>query len=122
MDLNIPTEAIASYFDYLVSKEILSFVISLIGLVIVYSFFKSLINLDKKRKTKEYREDLTNLYVAGKVKQIADKDGVNLDKEVKEFRKFEKLINCKDKDLDSVLEEEMKEKIQEDFEKAKNKK
>ncbi|MCK9429506.1 MAG: hypothetical protein M0R17_05840 [Candidatus Omnitrophica bacterium] len=74
----------------------------------------------EKKKTKDYREDLTNLYVAGKIKNIAEKDNVDLDKELKEFRKFEKLMNCKYKELDNVIEEEMKESIQKDFEEARH--
>jgi len=74
-----------------------------------------------KRKTKEYREDLTNLYVAGKIKKIAKTEDIDLDNELKSFRKFEKTMNTSYKELDDVLENEMKEKIREDFEKAKSK-
>jgi hypothetical protein len=115
--MDIPVEAIGQYLDYLTTNTLISLAISFMFIVFFVGIVSSVM---EKRKTKIYREDLTNLYVAGKIKQIAGKEDIDLDKEVKEFKKFEKLMNSSYKELDKVLEDEMKEKIQEDFEKAKH--
>jgi hypothetical protein len=95
-------------------------------IVMIFSFLMVMLFLDWfiskiQKKTKDYREDLTNLYVAGKIKNIASKDDVDLEKETKEFRKFTKLMSSSYKQLDNVVEEEMKESIQKDFEEARHK-
>jgi hypothetical protein len=115
--MEIPVEAVGQYFNYLENQSWISLLLGVFFLVAIVTFVGSII---EKRKTKIYREDLTNLYVAGKIKQIAEKDSIDLKKEVKEFRKFEKLMSSSYKELDKVLEDEMKEKIQDDFEEAKH--
>lgn len=115
--MEIPVEAVGQYFNYLENQSWISLLLGVFFLVAIVTFVGSII---EKRKTKIYREDLTNLYVAGKIKQIAGKDSIDLDKELKDFRIFEKKMNCSLKDLDNVVEDEMKEKIQNDFEEARH--
>ena len=115
--MELPIEAVGQYFDYLTTNTLVSLIVAVILIVAFVGIVASAI---EKRKTKIYREDLTNLYVAGKIKQIAEKDSIDLKKEVKEFRKFEKLMSSSYKELDKVLEDEMKEKIQDDFEEARH--
>ena len=69
----------------------------------------------KFRKTTYYRKDLTNLYVAGKVRQLAAKDGIDLDAEKVLFDKYVKRSRNSVQDLDKTIEEEMKEKISDEF-------
>jgi hypothetical protein len=115
--MEIQIDAIGNYFDYLRDTQIVSIVIGFFMFLILIVAVKSIF---EKSKTKKYREDLTNLFVAGKIKQIAGKESIDLDKELKEFRIFEKKMNCSFKDLDDVVEDELKEQIQEDFENAKH--
>ena len=79
-----------------------------LGYVLCYFLFK----LDSK--TKGYRKDVTNLYVAGKVRQIADKDGINISDEYEMYKKFLKKKNMEEWDLDVSIEEDLKDKIVED--------
>ena len=65
------------------------------------------------RKTKEYRKDLTNLYVAGRIKQIALKDGINISDEYECYKQFIKKKNMERWDLDDTIEEELKERVME---------
>ena len=66
------------------------------------------------RKTKEYRKDITNLYVAGRIRQIADKDGINISDEYEVYKQFIKKRKMEDWDLDVTIEEELKDKIMEE--------
>ncbi len=70
-------------------------------------------------KSKRYRELLSDMYVAGKVKQIAKKDDIDLVKELKDYTSFIKKTNLNLKEISKVVEEELNEKIVEDFEKNK---
>ena len=66
---------------------------------------------DKVRESYNYRKHLTNMFVAGKVKQEADKEGVDLDKETKGFEEYMKMF-CQDKgkDLDDKIEDKINSK------------
>ena len=66
------------------------------------------------RRTKRYRKDLTNLYVAGRIRQIADKDGINISDEYEVYKQFIKKRKMEDWDLDVTIEEELKDKIMEE--------
>lgn len=72
-------------------------------------------------KSLSYRKDLANLYVAAKIKQIAKKEGIDLNLELLEFRKALKQEKLKMEDLDTAIEEELKEEISEDFKKKTEK-
>ena len=63
------------------------------------------------RRTKDYRKDLTNLYVAGKIRQIADNNDINISEEYEMFKKYVKKRKMEDWDLDVTIEEELKEEI-----------
>lgn len=63
------------------------------------------------RRTNDYRKDLTNLYVAGMIRKYADKDNVDLDEEQKTFLSWKKRAIIYEKQLDNVIELELKEKI-----------
>ena len=71
------------------------------------------------RRTKEYRKDLTNLYVAGRIRQIATKDGINISDEYEVFKQYNKKKRMEDWDLDLVIEDELKERITEEDKKKK---
>jgi len=88
----------------------------LFGLLLLIGLFVFL-----PRRTKDYRKDLTNLYVAGRIRQIAEKDGINLSDEYETYKQFIKKRKMEDWDLDLVIEDELKEKIMEEEEKKKSK-
>jgi len=62
-------------------------------------------------KSKTYRQDLSNMYVAGKIRQIAEKDEINLSEEFSRFAKMTKHSKIDIQSLDSTIERELQEKI-----------
>jgi hypothetical protein len=76
--------------------------LALILLVMVY-FMPS--------KTMMYRRRLTDLYVAGRIRQLAEKDNIDLEKEYKLFRTSYKKIVAENKPLDHTIELEMQDRL-----------
>jgi len=68
--------------------------------------------IGSNRRTKDYRKDITNLYVAGRIRQIASKDGINISDEYEAYKQFVKKRKMEDWDLDVTIEEELKERIE----------
>ena len=67
------------------------------------------------RKTKKYRRELGDLYVAAKIKDIAKGDGLDLEIEKELFvtwNKKNKVRNI-DQNYDDIVEDEMMEKVTE---------
>ncbi len=68
-----------------------------------------------KSKSYYYRKYLTNMYVAGRIRQMADKDKLDLTKEEEAFLKYDSLSKRRRLyDLDRMIEEELAERISED--------
>lgn len=67
----------------------------------------------EKRKTKSYREELSDLYVAGKIRQLAEEAKINLEEEYELFKRWRRLRRSEDRELDRVIEEDLKEKLTE---------
>lgn len=66
----------------------------------------------KKSPSRSYREHLTNLYIAGKVRQFADEDKINLDEEDGKFLVWFRKARIKHvKEIDKKIEEELNAKI-----------
>ncbi len=64
--------------------------------------------------SKRYRELLSDMYVVGKVKQIAVEDKIDLVDELKTFKKIMKKSGNDLRSIDDVVSMELKERIQED--------
>lgn len=81
--------------------------------IILVLFFTGLVffMLFTPSKTKLYRRYISDMYVSGKIKQFAEKDKINLVEEAKSFKKWRKTSELYTKDLDNVVEEELKERI-----------
>ena len=62
-------------------------------------------------RPKRYRRELVDLYVAAKVRTIAAKENLNLTEEYESFKRWLKKQRLEEKDLDSAMEEELKEKL-----------
>jgi len=97
-----------------------SFMIGLFAIIIGIAFFAFMFRLMEGSKTYRHRKALTNLYVAGKIRQYADKDNVDLKKEYKEYIKL--FSNAKSKDLDDQIEAKMIKSINKDAEDKEDKK
>ncbi len=84
-------------------------------MLMIFLFFVVMIVIDltSVSKSKVYRQDLSNMYVAGKVRQIAKKDGINLNEEFLEFARITKNKKIDLEALDTTVERELQEKISE---------
>lgn len=65
-------------------------------------------------KSKAYRQDLSNMYVAGKIKKIAKEDGISLNEEFLDFAKVTKNKRIDLEALDTTVERELQEKLTEE--------
>ncbi len=85
-----------------------------IMIFIGFSFFALVLSsIFGPSKSKAYRQDLSNMYVAGKIKQIAEKDDIDLDKEFLEFARITKNKKIDMEALDTTVERELQEKLAE---------
>ena len=91
----------------------------LVGFIFGSVLVAILLSLGSAGKTKRYRKDLTNLYVAGRIRQIAEKDNINISDEYEVFKKYLKKNKMEDWDLDVSIEEELKDKIGEEKKEVK---
>lgn len=87
----------------------------LVGLIIFMVGFELFI----PRKSQEYRKTLMDMYVAAKIKVLAKEDGLDIAEEFESFKKWKKKQNLGDKDLDNVIEGELKERVAEPIKKPK---
>ena len=67
-----------------------------------------------KTKSREYREMLSDVYVAGRIRQVAKEDNVDLTVELKDMAKFLKMSRVNLEALDQTIERELQEKISKD--------
>lgn len=71
--------------------------------------------LSNRNRGYPYRRFLTNLFVAGKVRQLAEAEKVDLEKEYLKFLEFDKLHNEKyRRDIDAEIEDKVASKIEEE--------
>jgi hypothetical protein len=89
---------------------ILGFVIAAVALGLFIWFFSFILRLAFP-KSKEYRSLLADMYVVGMVKKLAEEDDIDLIKELKDFSRIEKKKKLSVQDIDSVIEDNLKEKI-----------
>ena len=91
--------------------------IAMISMVVFLVVWISLIALVASalevRKTKKYRRELGDLYVAAKIRKIADNETIDLDSEKLSFYEWNKKRKLSERiqNYDDVVEEEMKEKV-----------
>ncbi len=67
------------------------------------------------RKTKNYRKDISNLYVAGRIRQIASKNGISIADEYDTYKKWVKKLRIEDQSLDNTIEESLQSQITDDY-------
>ncbi len=72
-----------------------------------------------KRKSQIYRKTLMDMYVAAKIKFLAKEDGLSIEDEFESFKMWKKKQNLNEKDLDNVIEGELKERVAEEKLKVK---
>ena len=92
-------------------------------LLITLSFLAVVLvaGLTTARKSKRYRQFVTDMYVAGKIKILANKDGVKITEEEEDFKAWSKKDKVRNREynLDDAIEEDLIEKIEEPVKKTK---
>ena len=83
----------------------------LYGIITVLFIVLILALVCQPRKSKQYRKMLTDMFVVGKIKQLAKEEDIDLLTELKEFAKFMKERKIDEESLDSTIERELQEKI-----------
>lgn len=63
------------------------------------------------RSSKHYRKILKDLFVAGRIRQIAADKGINLSEEYESYKAFKKRRNIRNTSLDDSIEEDLQEEI-----------
>jgi hypothetical protein len=87
----------------------------ILPLVVIFGFIiVGLSILYEKSKTKKYREYIADLFVAGKIRQYASNDKIDLEKEEMNFLNWDKKKRNTQRALDNVVENELNERITED--------
>jgi len=94
--------------------SILTPFVSLLGFILLILVVSDIFG---PSKTRRYRQQLVDMYISGRVRQLAEKDKINLDEEYTKFLIDEKKRNTKLHNLDTVLEDEIKEELVDDFKK-----
>ena len=84
---------------------------SLVPIVFLLLLFAWLHMVFIPSKTKRYRISLTDLYVAGKIRQLADKDKIDISEEFEAFKSWTKKRRIEEQALDETIEKEIQEKI-----------
>ena len=99
-----------------------SIIIAVISSVMFLLIGIGLYTLFTGTKSSRYKHFMTDMWVVGKVKQLAEKDKVDLEKEIKYFITMDKKNRIYEKSIASVIEQEMKEKISDEKLDVKDKK
>ena len=72
--------------------------------------------------SQRYRKYLTNLYVSARVRQLAKEDDLDLEVEEVLFKKHDRSGGRSERDLDKTIEEDLKVRVEEAYDKEKSKK
>ena len=89
-------------------------VIILVAFGCTIAFLEFLYKKDEPKKSFQYRKLLVDLYVAGKIRQYAKKDGISFADEEENLNKWKKDERLKDLTLDGTIEELLQERISKD--------
>lgn len=109
---NVDLSSITGYIRFdsadAIGTTLLNGIIGLVAIGLLLWFLSWLLTPSKSR---EYRMLMTDMFVVGKIKQIAHEEKIDLIAELREYTKIQKKAKLKLKGLDEVIEEELKEKI-----------
>lgn len=100
------------YYNYDSFNQMIPSLLIAIGILIfIITIGVAFAGLLKTRRSKEYRQLMTDMLIVGIIKNIAVEEKVDILKELQEFSRIEKKSKIRHKQLDEVIEEEMKDKI-----------
>lgn len=93
-----------------------NFIADMSGFIILFGFvFFGLILLCifKPSRTKKYRRTIVDLYIAGKVRQLAEADKIDLDVEAQRYKTWRKNQRLEYQALDDTIETEVQDRVTE---------
>jgi len=100
-----------SYYEYAMTQSVLSFALLMFVCCLIAIGISAIFRI---RKSKKYRKEIMDMYVASKTKKIAKGESLDLAEEYECFKKWLKKQRLTSNwDLDDVIEEELKEKVSE---------
>lgn len=73
----------------------------------------------KREKTFIYRKNINDFIIVGKLRQLAEKHKVDIDKEHLLYKKFMDTEKTKSKDIDDKIEESMNKELEKEMEDKK---
>ena len=114
--MGISNEAITSIAASSMFGALTDLVIIIIALGFLYVVLRMVVF---GTESNQHRKMLTNLYVSGKIRQLAKKDDIDLNSEMKELLKTIKEQRRYNKPLDDVIEFELQDKIIEESKSSK---
>jgi len=99
-------------------EETIVSVIGILTLALVIMLVYSIVSM---RKSKQYRKQVMDFYVAAKTRVLAKEDGLDLAAEEITFKSWAKKERSRERehDLDDTIEEELKERVSESVVKKK---
>ena len=100
----------------MVAQTLIGGLVLIVALLLVLAIFSP-------RRTKKYRRELADMYVAAKIRQIASKEDIDLGLEHQSYKIWVKKKSMEEGyyGFDDVVEEELKEKLLEEEVKEKPK-
>ena len=93
-----------------------------ITVIVLFFFGLMVLILFDKRKTQKYRKYIADLYVAAKIRFFTKEDNLDLVAEEKTFKSWNKKQSGVDRDVDSSVAAELKERIENSTDNIKVKK
>lgn len=99
-------------------EEALISVLGILTLILLIVLAYSIVSM---RKSKQYRKQVMDFYVAAKTRVLAKADGLDLTAEEITFKSWAKKERSRERehDLDDTIEEELKERVSESVVKKK---
>lgn len=83
-----------------------------LGTILILGFLALIVSaIFSSRKSQQYRKLLNDLYVSATIRKFADEDGIDLEVEDINFKRWLKKAKITYQDVDLVIEDELKEKI-----------
>jgi len=101
-----------SYYEVAMAQSLFSFFLAVIVLIVIVAGISVIFRI---RKSKQYRKEIMDMYVAAKTKKIAKDESIDIVEEYESFKKWLKKQRMiySNYELDDVIEAELMEKVSE---------
>jgi len=104
----INAEVVTAYFTGQAQMAAMGFLMLIVTIILLYVIVQAIFG---SRKSQQYRKLLNDLYVSATIRKFADEDGIDLEVEDINFKRWLKKAKITYQDVDLVIEDELKEKI-----------